>query len=73
MKSPFLMVKKLSKSHEIQSLALQERAWAQQLGIVIHSVYLGWPQGYPKALSVPRFFWRKLEVTINSEDEVTIW
>jgi len=56
MKSPFLMVKKLSKSHEIQSLALQERAWAQQLGIVIHSVYLGWPQGYPKALSVPRFF-----------------
>eukprot|EP00435_Cladocopium_sp_Y103_P038642 s144_g10.t1 len=31
--------------------AHQERAWAQQLGIVIHSVYLGWPQGYPKALS----------------------
>ena len=34
-------------------LWVQERLLAKQMGIVIHTVYLGWPQGYPKALSVP--------------------
>ncbi|CAE7669435.1 TYW1, partial [Symbiodinium sp. CCMP2456] len=31
--------------------ALAERALAQQLGVVIHTVYLGWPQGYPRSLA----------------------
>jgi len=30
--------------------ASRQRAWAQQLGVVVHSVYLGWPQSFPTAL-----------------------
>lgn len=31
--------------------ALAERALAKRLGVVIHTVYLGWPQGYPRSLA----------------------
>ncbi|CAJ1355922.1 unnamed protein product, partial [Effrenium voratum] len=30
--------------------AREERLLARRLGVVIHTVYLGWPQGYPRAL-----------------------